>query len=76
MEKEEQTALVLVNHQEKVAEKVLKDNGIKLYAGTKRKPIDWDHRSYKKGILDSNEIDLNQRAIRDDWTKKVKKEEK
>eukprot|EP00561_Arcocellulus_cornucervis_P007231 CAMPEP_0185826070 /NCGR_PEP_ID=MMETSP1322-20130828/31359_1 /TAXON_ID=265543 /ORGANISM="Minutocellus polymorphus, Strain RCC2270" /LENGTH=734 /DNA_ID=CAMNT_0028523795 /DNA_START=22 /DNA_END=2229 /DNA_ORIENTATION=+ len=76
VEKEEQTALVLVNHQEKVAEKVLKDNGIKLHSGRKRKRIAWDHASYKKGILDSKEIDLNQRAIQDDWTKKVKKEEK
>lgn len=76
MEKEEQTALVLVNHQEKVAKDVLKKKGIKVYAGSKRKRIDWDHASYEKGILDSKEIDLNQRAIKDDWTKKVKKEEK
>ena len=76
MEQEEQTALVLVNHQEKVAEDVLKHNGIKIYSGRKRKRIAWDHTSYEKGILDSKEIDLNQRAIKDDWTKKVKKEEK
>ena len=76
MEQEEETALALVNHQEKVADEVLKERGIKLHKGRKRKSINFDRLSYDKGIIDSKEIDINQRAIRDDWTKKVKKEEK
>ena len=76
MEQEEETALALVNHQEKVADEVLKERGIKLHKGRKRKSINFDRVSYDKGIIDSKEIDINQRAIRDDWTKKVKKEEK
>ena len=72
LEKEEQAAIVLVDHREKVAEQVLKENGIKLSKGRKRKAIDFDHRSYRKGIEDSKEIDINQRAIRDEV--RVKKE--
>ena len=76
MEQEEENALVLVNHREKVADEVLKEQGIKLRAGRKRKSIDYDWTSYDKGVEDAREIDINQRAIRDDWMKKVKKEEK
>ena len=76
MEQEEENALVLVNHREKVADEVLKEQGIKLHAGRKRKSIDYDWTSYDKGVEDAKEIDINQRAIRDDWTKKVKKEKR
>ena len=76
MEEEEKAALVLVDHREKVADEVLKEHGIKLHAGRKRKPIKFHRASYDKGIIDSKDIDINQRAIRDDWRKKVKKEEK
>ena len=64
---------MLVNHREKVAEDVLKDNGIKLVSSRKRKAINFDRRSYRKGMEDAKEIDLNQRAIRNEV--KVKKEE-
>jgi len=72
LEEEQQAALVLVNHNEKIAEEVLKEHDIKLKSGRKRKAIDFDRHSYDKGIEDSKEIDMNQRAIRDEV--KVKNE--
>jgi len=72
LEDEQQAALVLVNHNEKIAEEVLKEHDIKLKSGRKRKEIDFDRHSYDKGIEDSKEIDMNQRAIRDEV--KVKNE--
>ena len=73
LEKEEQAALVLVDHNQKVAEEVLEEQGIKLSSGRKRKPIQFDNQSYRKGIEDSREIDINQRAIRDEVKVKVEK---
>eukprot|EP00977_Amphora_coffeiformis_P018824 scaffold6750_cov160-Amphora_coffeaeformis.AAC.8 len=72
MEREEQAALVLVDRREKIAEEVLKKNNIKLSKATKQKPIQFDGASYRRGVEDSKEIDLNQRAIRAEI--KVKKE--
>jgi len=72
IEQEEKAALVLVDHRKKVAEKVLKDNQIKLTKGRKSASIQFDRYSYDKGVEDSTEIDLNQRAIRDKV--RVKKE--
>ena len=74
LEKQNEAALVLVNHKEKIAEKVLEGEGIKLNKGRKRKAIQMDHLSYRQGIDDAREIDINQRAIRDE--RKVKKEKK
>ena len=74
MEKEEEAAIVLIDHREKVAEKVLKDNDIKVRKGRKRSAICFDRNSYRKGVEDSKEIDINQRAIRDETH--VKKEPK
>jgi len=71
LEKEEQAALVLVDHNEKVAEEVLEEHGIKLSSGRKRKPIQFDNHSYEQGIEDSREIDINQRALRDEVKVKV-----
>ena len=66
MEQEEQAALVLIDHREKVAEKVLEDNGIKVRKSRRKSRICFDRRSYQKGVEDSKEIDINQRAIRDE----------
>jgi len=74
LEKEQQAALVLVDHNKKIAEEVLIEHDIKLKKGRKRKAIDFDCRSYNQGIEDSKEIDMNQRAIRDEI--KVKSEKK
>ena len=74
IEKEKQAAIVLVDHREKIADQVLEDQGITLSSGRKRSRINIDRRSYDKGIVDSREIDINQRAIRDEI--KVKKEAK
>ena len=75
LEKEEQAALVLVDHNEKVAKKILKEHNILLTTGWRRSSAFYfDNRSYKKGIEDAKEIDLNQRAIRDEV--KVKAENK
>jgi len=74
LEAEEKTSLVLVDHREKVAEEVLKERDIKLSTGRKHKPIAFDSASYRKGIEDSKEIDINQRAIRDEV--KIKKEKR
>ena len=72
LEEQQQAALVLINHNEKIAEEVLKEHDIKLKSGRRRTAIDFDPDSYEKGIEDSKEIDMNQRAIRDEI--KVKKE--
>jgi hypothetical protein len=72
MEDDEQNALVLVNHRQKVAKEVLEEHNIKVKKAAKRKPITFDWTSYNKGVEDSKEIDINQRAIRDEV--KVKKE--
>jgi hypothetical protein len=72
MEKQNDAELVLADHSEKIAEEVLKDKGLKLHKGSKRKPITIDGRSYRRGEEDSKEIDINQRAIRDGV--RVKKE--
>lgn len=57
-----------MNHQEKIADKVLEEQGIKLSSGRKRS------RMNLKGMEDVEEIDINQRAIRDEV--KFKKEGK
>jgi hypothetical protein len=74
LEKEESAAIVLVDHREKIAEEVLKEKGIKLRSGRKRKAITFDWNSYRTGIEDSKEIDINQRALRD--SARVKKEKR
>jgi hypothetical protein len=74
LEKEEHAAIVLVDHREKIAEEVLKEKGIKLSKGRKRKAITFDWNSYQTGIEDSKEIDINQRALRD--STRVKKEKR
>jgi hypothetical protein len=73
LEKEEQAALVLVDHNEKVAEQVLKEHNIVVTTGRRRSAFCFDNRSYKKGIEDAKEIDLNQRAIRDEVKVKPEK---
>ena len=74
LEHQQQAALVLINHNEKIAKEVLKEHGIKFSTRSRRKraAIVFDPDSYEKGIEDSKEIDMNQRAIRDEI--KVKKE--
>ncbi len=74
LEKEEQAAIVLVDHGQKVAEQVLEEHGVKLSSGRKRKAINFCRDSYAKGVEDSKEIDINQRALRHET--RVKKEEK
>jgi hypothetical protein len=74
LENLQQAAIVLVDHREKIAEQVLKDRGLKLGSAIKRKAITFDKRSYRQGVEDAKEIDINQRAIRDEV--KIKKEEK
>jgi hypothetical protein len=65
LEKENEAALTLVDHSAKIAAQVLKDNDIKILNGTTRdKPILFDRHSYEQGIEDSKEIDIDQRAIR------------
>ena len=76
MKNEEQAALVLVDHREKVAKQVLEENKIKITKGARRKPISFDRQSYEKGIEDSKEIDINQRAIRDKIRTKKEEQEK
>ncbi|CAB9503856.1 expressed unknown protein [Seminavis robusta] len=76
LEQEEQAAIVLVDHGEKVAEDVLKEHEIKLRTGRKRKAINFDRKSFRKGIEDSKEIDINQRALRDKTRVKKEKRER
>jgi Protein of unknown function (DUF2786) len=74
LEKAQQAAIVLVDHREKIADQVLEEQGIKLSKGRRNSAISFDRRSYCQGIEDAKEIDINQRAIRDEV--KVKKEKK
>ena len=66
IEQERQAAIVLADHNEKIAEDVLKENDLKIRTGRKRKRINIDRRSLERGIEDSKEVDINQRAIRDE----------
>jgi hypothetical protein len=74
LEDENQSALVLVDHREKVAERVLKERKIKVRKGRKWQPMTFDRTSYDQGVVDAKEIDINQRAIRDEI--KVKREKR
>ena len=66
IEKEKQAAIVLVDHREKIADQVLEDQGIKLSKGRKRSRMSFDRRSFNQGVEDAKDIDINQRAIRDE----------
>lgn len=75
LERENQAAVVLANQNEKIQSKVLEEEGIKLSSGRKLKRLSrFDRSSFQKGEEDSKQIDLKQRAIADDWRKKMKKE--
>ncbi|CAJ1931387.1 unnamed protein product [Cylindrotheca closterium] len=74
LENENQAAITLVDHRKKVAEEILKENGIKLSSSRPRAQMNFDHNSYRQGIEDAKEVDINQRAIRDEV--KVKREMK
>ena len=51
-------------HTVNVAEKVLKESGVKLRKGRKRAALsDFNSSAFKKGKEDSKSINLNQRAI-------------
>jgi hypothetical protein len=73
LERENEAAVALVNHSERIAKDVLKENDIKVYKGARRRAIHFDPHSYEKGIVDSKEVDIDQRAIRQEAVK-VKKE--
>lgn len=72
LERREEATLALVDHHEKVAKDVLKENKIKLKSGRKMTSVDTNSSAYADGIKDSKELDINQRAIRNEI--KVKKE--
>ena len=75
IEREKEAAIVLADQNKRVQEEVLKENDVKVYAGAKRKrPSTYDSSAYWKGHHDSKEIDLKQRAIGEDYAKKVKRE--
>ena len=74
-ERNNTAALALVDHRTKVEEEVLKEEGIKLSKGRRQSRLKrFDSLAYEDGKEDAKEIDLKQRAIHDDWRKKVKKE--
>jgi hypothetical protein len=81
-ENEQQAAIVLVDHREKIAEQILEQQGIKLKTGRKRSNVmTFDRESYHRGVEDARDIDINQRAIRDEVKTSsssihIKKEEK
>ena len=64
LEKEESAALALMDHHERIAKDILKESNIKVYKASKRRALKFDSQSYQRGIEDSKEIDLDQRAIR------------
>jgi hypothetical protein len=74
LEKLQQAEIVLVDHSEMIAAQVLRDRGLRVRAGARRRAITLDERSYHHGVEDAKEMDINQRAIRDEV--KIKKEEK
>lgn len=75
-DEEDETALVVFRKQnEKVQQDVLRKAKVKLGRDQQaRANPDYDSRSYETGKKDAKYINLAQRAIRDDWNKKVKKE--
>ena len=66
LERQESAALALVDHSVKVAEEVLKEHDIKLGSARRRRRIQRDQTLFDQGVEDSKEIDMNQRAIRDE----------
>ena len=76
LEVERRAALVLANHAEKIAEDVLKEHEVKLCRGRKRAAIEVDARSYRQGVEDARDVDMNQRAIRDEVRVKREKRER
>ncbi len=66
LEKKGRASSALVVHSSKIAEDVLKGNGIKLKKGKKRKVLsEFNVGAYKQGKKDSKLINLNQRTISD-----------
>ncbi|KAL7546339.1 hypothetical protein ACHAWF_009671 [Thalassiosira exigua] len=63
LERENVAHLALIDHREKIALDVLKSRNIKLFPGRKRKSIALNLPAYRKGEIDSKEIDLNRQAI-------------
>jgi len=64
IEREKSSALVLVDHNKKIAEKVLVDRNITVKKGSVRPKIQFNKHSHQKGKEDSREIDLDQRALK------------
>jgi len=73
LEQEQSAALVLIDHSKKIAQDMLKARNVKVRKAAKRKCLNLNRLAYDKGVFDSKEIDLNQRAIRDE-EKHVKNE--
>jgi Protein of unknown function (DUF2786) len=79
VEKEKEAAIILADQNTKVQEDVInkwkEETGRKIYAGRKRKaPSVYDGSAFRKGQEDAKQIDLKQRAIGEDYAKKVKRE--
>jgi len=75
LEQNDMATLALVDHRKKIEEEVLEEKGIKLSKGRRQSRLKhFDSRAYEDGKEDAKEIDLKQRAIHDDYMKKVKKE--
>ncbi|KAL7539449.1 hypothetical protein ACHAXR_009332 [Thalassiosira sp. AJA248-18] len=65
LERENTAQLALVDHRKNIASGVLKSNKIKVCSARKHKSITLNPNAYKKGVIDSKEIDLNQQAIQE-----------
>ena len=64
LERENSSALVLVSHNKKIAESVLKDRNITVKKGNIRPKIKFNRHSHQQGKEDSREIDLDQKALK------------
>ena len=74
VEKSRAAVAALVVHNKGIAERVLKESGVKVSAAAKRKRVEFNWGSYAKGEVDSREIGLGQRVIKA-GVKKAKKED-
>ncbi|KAL3826935.1 hypothetical protein ACHAXA_006015 [Cyclostephanos tholiformis] len=64
LERENTAHLALIDHHKQIASDVLKSKKIKLQSSRKYTSITLNRDAYDRGVIDSKEIDLNQRAIK------------
>jgi hypothetical protein len=66
LEDEARVSTALIIHSEDIADKILKARGIKFKSSTRMGRVETNHAAWSKGVDDSKNINLNERAIKSD----------